>query len=57
MSVPEWLDEDTLRRWLVALGAGGGVFAVALGAAYVRHGLLPADPGDWLPAGRPRRRC
>ncbi|MGL6074597.1 MAG: calcium-translocating P-type ATPase, PMCA-type [Fimbriiglobus sp.] len=48
ITVPEWLDEDTLQRWLVALGLGAGVLAVALGGA-TAGGAIPSDPTDWMP--------
>ncbi len=47
--VPEWLDEDSLPRWLVAVGAGGLLAAAGLGIA-AAAGVLPPTVGEWLPA-------
>ncbi len=49
MEPPEWLAEDTLKRWLVAIGMGAGVFVGGMGLAY-SLGWIPASPSDWLPA-------
>jgi len=48
VAVPEWLAEDTLRRWAVALALGLAVFGVGLGAASA-GGFVPADPSEWMP--------
>jgi len=45
---PEWLNEDSLGRWGLALAAGAIVFAGGVGLGYV-VGWIPHDPADWLP--------
>jgi Ca2+-transporting ATPase len=46
---PEWLDEDTLGRWGIALGAGALVFALGIGLGSAM-GWLPSQPSQWLPS-------
>jgi len=45
--LPEWLDEDTAQRWIVALGLGVVVFGLGVGAA-IAGGVIPQSPADWF---------
>ncbi len=46
--LPAWLEDNSLRGWLLPIGAGVGFFAVAvlIGSAL---GLIAGTPGEWLP--------
>jgi Ca2+-transporting ATPase len=47
LDAPEYLDEDSVGRWLVALGAGAAVLGLGLGVGSAA-GWLPT--GEWLPS-------
>ncbi len=49
LDAPDYLDEDTAGRWMLALGLGAGVFALGIGAGSVM-GWLPPSPAEWLPS-------
>jgi Ca2+-transporting ATPase len=45
---PEYLDNDSARRWGVAVGAGALAFAAGVALGYAA-GWMPQNTADWLP--------
>ncbi len=46
--MPNWLEDGGLRGWGLTIGAGLGVFAVAVVLGMIL-GLVPSSPSLWLP--------
>ena len=47
--VPEYIDDDTASRWILAVVAGAIIAAVGIGLASLT-GQLPTDVNDWIPS-------
>ncbi len=45
---PKWLEDNSLRGWLLSVGAGVGFFAVTVLIASAL-GWIAGTPGEWLP--------
>ncbi len=45
---PAWLEDNSLRGWLLPIGVGVGFFAVAV-LVTLALGIISGTPGEWLP--------